>query len=98
LSYIDEIADAIRQAVPADALPEGDTTPLFRIYAVLAATKGDRVTLEDVHDAWAAWMSEHDPEHQSLRPLSDLPEDVRSADRPYLEAIRLIARERRLGR
>lgn len=35
--------------------------------------KGERVVLEDVHDAWAAWMSEQDQKHQSLKPLCELP-------------------------
>ena len=67
---------------------------LFRIYAVLAMAKGDRVVLEDVHDAWAAWMSGQDPTHRSLMPLRQLPADVQRADQPFLDAIRAVARGR----
>jgi hypothetical protein len=98
LSYVEELAEAIRGAVSPHLLPEGDTAALFRIYAVLALAKGERVVLEDVHDAWAAWMSEQDPNHQSLRPLQELPAEVQRADQPYLDAIRTVARDRGVGR
>jgi hypothetical protein len=98
LSYIDELAEAIRRAVPPHLLPDGDTAALFRMYAVVAMAKGDKVVLEDVHDAWAAWMSEKDPKHQSLRPLQELPAEVQRADQPYLDAIRSVARDRGVGR
>jgi hypothetical protein len=98
LSYVDELAQAIRRVIPPRLLPDGDTTGLFRLYAVLAMAKGDRVVLEDVHDAWSAWMSEQDPEHPSLRPLRELPAEVQRADQPYLDAIRAVARDRGIGR
>src|SRR5205807_2232851 len=63
LTYIDEIAAAIRRAVPAEALPDTGTEELFRMYAVLALAKGHDTALEDVHDAWSAWMSGLDPDH-----------------------------------
>lgn len=40
----------------ADALPDEDTSSLFRIYAVSLLAKGEEVTREDVHNAWIAWM------------------------------------------
>ncbi len=98
MSYIDELAAEIRRQIPPDLLPDGDTTGLFRIYAVLAMAKGDQVELEDVHDAWSAWMSDRNPEHESLIPLDELPEDVQGADKPYLDAITTIARAHNLGR
>jgi hypothetical protein len=98
LSYIDELATEIRRQIPANLLPDGDTTGLFRIYAVLAMAKGDRVGLEDVHDAWSAWMSDRNPDHESLLPLHELPKDVQGADKPYLDAITAIARTHNIGR
>jgi hypothetical protein len=98
LSYVDELAEAIERLIPAHLLPDGDTAALFRIYAVLAMAKGDRAVLEDVHDAWAAWMTEQDPHHRSLRPLQELPAEVQRADQPYLDAIRAVARDRGVGR
>lgn len=98
MSYLDEPAEAIRRAVAPNLLPDGDASMLFRLYAVLAMAKGEDVALEDVHDAWAAWMTDRDPDHRSLKPLAELPPDVRRSDEPYLDAIRVVARERGLGR
>jgi hypothetical protein len=98
LSYVDEVAEAIRRRVPPDLLPEGDTDALFRTYAVLALAKGDGVELEDVHDAWAAWMTDQNPEHASLKPLRELSPEVQRSDQPYLDAVRAAARDRGLGR
>jgi hypothetical protein len=98
VSYVDEIATAIRRLIPPRLVPDGDVTVLFRIYAVLALAKGGALVLEDVHDGWAAWMSGQDAQHRSLKPLSELPPDVRESDQPYLAAIRAVARERNLGR
>jgi hypothetical protein len=92
--YIDDVADAIRRHVPPDLVPAGDTAMLFRVYAVLALAKGERVGLEDVHDAWAAWMTAHNPRHPSLTPVSELPAETRRSDQPYLDAIRAVARDR----
>ena len=92
MSYVDDLAEAIARRIPSDLTPGGDTATLFRLYAVLALAKGESVTLEDVHDAWAAWMSGQDPQHQSLKPFGELTADVQAADRPYLDAIRAVAR------
>ena len=94
MSYIDDLADAIRAGVAPDLIPDGNVDQLFRIYAVLALSKGDRVAIEDVHDAWSAWMAGQDPAHPSLRPLNELPSGMRESDRPFLEAIRAVARQR----
>lgn len=98
MTYIDDLAGAIRRVVPPQMLPEGDSGALFRIYAVLAMAKGEMVVLEDVHDAWAAWMSAQKPDHRSLKPLAELPAEIQGADQPYLDAIRAVARERGVGR
>jgi hypothetical protein len=51
LTCVDKLAQAIRRMIPPRLLRDGDTTMVFRIYAVLAMAKGDRAVLEDVHDA-----------------------------------------------
>lgn len=94
MSYVDELAEAIRGLIPRHLLPDGGTATLFRLYAVLAMAKGERVALEDVHNAWAAWMSDQDPSHPSLKPLRELPAEVQRADQPYLDAIHAVARDR----
>jgi hypothetical protein len=98
LTYVDDVAAAIRRLVPPDLLPDGDVDTLFRIYAVLALAKGERVVLEDVHDAWAAWMSASNPQHRSIKPLHELPGDVQRSDQPYLDAIRAVASDWGIGR
>lgn len=92
MSYVDDLAEAIARRVPSNVMPGGDTASLFRLYAVLALAKGDGVTLEDVHDAWAAWMSGQDPQHPSLKRFGELPPDVQAADQPYVDAIQAVAR------
>jgi hypothetical protein len=88
MSYLTELAEAIREEVDLDALPTDDTTSLFRIYAVLALAKGSEVTAEDVHNAWVAWMSEKDEDHPSIRPFRELSADVQMQDEPFADAIR----------
>jgi hypothetical protein len=93
MSYLDDMAQTIRGHVPADALPDGDLDALFRLYAVLALAKGDAVTAEDVHNAWAAWMQESHAEHDALRPFGELDHATQAEDDPYVRAIRIAARD-----
>lgn len=92
MNYLDELAERIKANVPSAALPEGDTRPLFLTYAVLALAKGEQVTSRDVHNAWAAFMAQQDPEHESLVPFEELDSDTRDEDTPYVIAIREAAR------
>ncbi len=73
MNYIDEHAEAVREAIPDDAMPQGDTTELMRLYALLALSKGATATAEDVHNAWAVWMSSKEADHPSLKPFEELP-------------------------
>lgn len=73
-------------------MPSGDTAELFRIYAVLLLARGQEVSPADVHNAWVAWMSGLDKSHEALVPYTDLAADVAAQDRPYVEAIRAVAR------
>jgi hypothetical protein len=90
--YLDEVAEAIRQVVPQETLPRGDTSALFRGYAVLLLAKGEHVTAADVHNAWVAWMAQQDGDHESLVPFCDLDPGTQAEDSPYVVAIRTIAR------
>lgn len=89
--YLDDLGTVIRRHVPVDRLPDGDLVSLFRLYAVLLRAKGADVSQSDVHDAWAAWMSEQEAHHPSLVRYEDLPEDVRHEDRIFATAIRSAA-------
>jgi hypothetical protein len=91
MTYVDELASEIQQHVPARLLPVGDTLPLFRMYALLALTKGQTVSAEDVHNAWAVWMLEQDPNHRSIKPFDELDADTQASDEPYVRAIRSVA-------
>ena len=90
--YLDRLAEAIRQVVPPESLPDGDTSALFRIYAVLLLAKGQEVTRADVHNAWVAWMAGQDGDHESLVPFSGLDTETQAEDFPYVAAIRMVAR------
>lgn len=89
--YLDDLAATIRGHVPNDRMPNGDSSDLFRLYAILLRAKGASVTQSDVHDAWSAWMAMRDGEHTSLVPYDKLPEDVREEDRVFATAIRKAA-------
>jgi hypothetical protein len=91
MNYVEQVAKAIRNEVPEDALPESDTDSLFIFYAVLCLTKGSKVSGEDVHDAWSAWMTLRGEQHESLVPYQELPAEVRAEDSPFVVAIRRVA-------
>lgn len=74
-----------------DKLPTAETKQLFRLYAVLALAKGEQVTLEDIHNAWSAWMLSQNPTHESLKPFTDLTPDIQEEDQPYVDAVRRVA-------
>jgi hypothetical protein len=91
MTYLDKLAAQIERQVPPGLLPAEDTEPLFRLYAVLLLVKGTAVTASDVHNAWAAWMQEHDPDHPSIKPFDELDAETRTSDEPFAEAIRSVA-------
>lgn len=90
MSYLDELAMRIRDEVPEQQRGE-DALDLFRLYAVLALAKGESVDASDVHNAWAAWMQQREPDHDALRPFDELDEKTRKADSPFVLAIRAVA-------
>lgn len=92
-NYVQEIANRIHADVSPEKMPEENSRLLFRIYAVLAIAKGEDVTAEDVHAAWAAWMTGINPEHPALRAYADLGREEIASDLPYVEAIRRAARQ-----
>lgn len=93
MTYLDALATEIRRHVPPDLLPDGETQPLFRLYALLAMAKGSAVNAADVHNAWAAWMHERDPRHRSIKPFTELDPETQASDEPFVEAIRAAAEE-----
>jgi hypothetical protein len=91
MTYLDELAADIEARVPRDLLPDEDTGSLFRLYALLALSKGATVNATDVHNAWAAWMQERHPDHRSIRPFEELDPETQAADEPFVDAIRAVA-------
>lgn len=88
-TYAHRAFDAVDAAAP------GNPPELTALYAVLALTKGEETSLEDVHEAWAMWTVAHRPgrqDHPDLIPFSDLPVEKQEQDRPYRDAIRAAAR------
>jgi hypothetical protein len=92
MTYLDELAHRIREHLPAGTSVPDSADRLFVLYAIILRAKGPDVTASDVHDAWAAWMQQRDPEHEALRPYDDLPPDVQKEDAPFLEAILAVAK------
>jgi hypothetical protein len=91
MNYIVDVAQRIRREVPPELMPEGDADPLFLMYALLALALGEKVRARDVHDAWAAWMSQQNPAHESIKPFDDLDEETQAQDKPFAEAIRRVS-------
>jgi hypothetical protein len=91
VNYLDQLAAAIQLAAEPESLPPDTDTPLYRVYAVLLLAKGQAVTAEDVHNAWAAWASEHEPESRHLVPFKELSLEVQQRDRVYVDAIHRVA-------
>ncbi|MFP3397662.1 hypothetical protein SB749_15130 [Brevibacterium sp. SIMBA_078] len=90
-TYLERDAELIRQCLPEGiAVPE-DSDDLFLMYAVLLRAKGVDTQASDVHDAWSAWMLRVNPDHESIRPFSDLGAETRREDSPFLVAIRAAA-------
>jgi hypothetical protein len=92
VTYLEELAAAIRSRVPENMLPqENGLDELFLLYALLARAKGAQVTAEDVHDAWSLWMLGRHGEHASIKPFDELDPATRREDLPFVKAIREVA-------
>jgi hypothetical protein len=96
LNYLDKLAAEIQRTADSDAVPPDEDLSLYRLYAVLLLAKGEDVTLEDVHNAWAAWASDHDPESRHLIPFKELSLSVQRKDQTYVDAIRSVATQLKL--
>lgn len=91
MTYLDELASEIERLVPRELIPEANTSALFRLYALLLLAKGRAVNASDVHNAWAAWMQERNPDHHALKPFDELDADTKASDEPFVRAIRTVA-------
>lgn len=91
MNYLDRLAAEIQRTADPDSRPPDEDLPLYRLYAVLLLAKGQDVTAEDVHNAWAAWASEHQPSSQHLKPFKELSLSVQRKDAAYVDAIHQVA-------
>jgi hypothetical protein len=91
MNYLDLIAAEIQRTADPESTPPDEDLPLYRLYAVLLLAKGSEVTLEDVHNAWAAWASEYEPDSRHLIPFKELSLSVQHKDQAYVHAIREVA-------
>lgn len=96
MNYIEYDANAIARHLPPGTKVPPNSEALFRIYAVLMRAKGTQTQLEDVHDAWTAWISHTESDHESARPYAELDPETQSADKPFLDAILAVAKQRSL--
>lgn len=96
MNYLELIAAEIHREAHPQATPPDEDLPLYRQYAVLVLSKGQSVTAEDVHNAWAAWASEHDPNHRHLIPFKELSLSDQREDNPYVSASRKVATRLRI--
>lgn len=94
MSYLDTDAELIRNCLPTGTGVPEDSDYLFILYAVLMRAKGEGTQASDVHDAWSAWMSRREPQHESIRPYDRLSPSVQKEDAPFLAAIHSAARSR----
>lgn len=92
MTYLDALAREIRARVDPAIVPRrGDVDALFRIYALLARSKGATVTAADVHDAWAVWALQAKPDHPAVVPFEELTAETQAKDEPFARAIRDVA-------
>ena len=87
MNYIDEMAALIERAIPDAQRPESRAAELYRLYALLAFTRGKSTSASDVHDAWSVWMLSDDPDHSSIVPYAQLLTEVQREDSTFLNAI-----------
>ena len=96
MTYLEDLAAEIEAEARPGEVPDASMRALFLLYAVLALSKGDATSAPDVHDAWVAWMLGQRRSHRSNVPYADLAPDVQHEDDPFVEAIRRVARRRKL--
>jgi hypothetical protein len=81
-----KVKEALRKRIEVD-------NDLLNLYSLLVLVKGTSCTLEDVHDAWAVWRSNSQPNHHCLVPYKELSGQTKEKDRPYQEAIVSVCEE-----
>ncbi|MGW8535776.1 DUF7701 domain-containing protein [Rhodococcus qingshengii] len=91
MNYIDSVARKIELSLKPEDRPQENAQQLYRLYALLAMSKGSATTLTDVHNAWSIWMLEQEPCHPAIREFSHLEKTKQTEDEPFLEAIKAVS-------
>ena len=94
-TYIDKIYKKVQETT---GLKSKET---IKMYALLVLTKGEDITLADIHDGWSMVMNfkeSNSPycyghDHKSLVPFDQLSYETQIKDEKYLEALIQIAKE-----
>ena len=87
LNYIDSIVSKLRDKLP------NCTYDQLRFLSLLVLTTGVNTSRENVHDAWACDAAKMRPNHPSMVPLDQLPEEIQALDDWYVDAIVEVAKE-----
>lgn len=87
MTYLNNVRNALSKKLI------GIHPELLDLYTLLAYVKGQQVTCEDVHHAWATWQGKSKSSHRWLIPFGELPDEVKAKDQPYVDAIKAVAAE-----
>lgn len=96
VTYIDEIVEKVMNECKIKS------RDLAKLYALLVLTKGNSITLKDVHDAWALNMNYrpttdkcfgHD--HKSIVPFNELSVESQNKDQRFVNSLIKIANSMR---
>lgn len=93
-TYIDKVYKLVQEAT---GLKSKET---IKMYSLLVLTKGENITLSDIHDGWSMVMNfkETNPphcyghDHKSIVPFDQLSKETQDRDIRYLEAIHKVAK------
>ena len=93
ITYIDKVVNMVKEQAHIK------NNDLAHMYALLVLVKGENITLEDVHDAWAMNMNYrpqtpycYGHEHHSIVPFDELSVECQSKDQQYVNTLIAIAR------
>lgn len=94
-TYIDTIVEEVMDKAHVNKY-------LAQMYALLVLTKGEDITLKDVHDAWAMNMNFrpqtptcYGHEHRSIVPFDELSVETQNKDQKFVNVLRSIAKNYR---
>jgi len=79
-NYVQLATETLREELGA-----GLESDLECLYVLLVFTRGEQTTLRDVHDAWAIWRTQTNPQHKSCIRFEDLTLEVQELDQKYMQ-------------